>query len=135
MLTREATYAVQVILFLASPENQKGSTAFAIHDELDIPYAFLRNILRRLAMGGIVHSKRGRTGGVTLIKNPAKLTVLDIVNTLEAERNRLNQWKNDGPKRNKKCPVQELFRKAQDAMDDVLTKVTITQLLAEATEQ
>lgn len=137
MLTREADYAVRVILFLAAPDHADGSTAFTIHDELDIPYAFLRNILRRLSVAGIVHSKRGRTGGVTLAKNATKLTILDVLGAIDAERTRLNLclWKSDTAKRLRSCPVQDLFIKAQSKMDEILSQVTIGQLLAQTQDK
>ena len=131
MLTREADYAVRIVLLLAAPDNPEGCTAEDIRKELKLPFAFLRNLLRRLADAGIAENKRGRAGGVTLAKKPAKLTVLDVVSAVAPGRARAGgQWKANLPACDKNSPAFPLFAEAAAKMDEVLATTTLADLLS-----
>ena len=51
--------------------------------ELGISFHFLTKILQKLARAGIVQSTRGAKGGISLAKPAAKITLLDIVRSIE----------------------------------------------------
>jgi Rrf2 family protein len=79
MITREADYALRVVLRLATvPEGQSLSTA-ALAEEMFIPYRFLRRIVRKLCDAGLVGSVRGKSGGIHLLETPANISVHDIL--------------------------------------------------------
>ncbi|MFA5551748.1 MAG: Rrf2 family transcriptional regulator [Trueperaceae bacterium] len=76
LLRREESYAIHALVYAA--ENP-GSAAAQIASDLQMPPAFLAKVLRRLAQVGYVENRQGRNGGVTLTADPAKLTLLDII--------------------------------------------------------
>lgn len=49
----------------------------------DIPLKFLEGILRQLRMSGIVASQRGADGGYRLDRNPADVSIADVVRALD----------------------------------------------------
>jgi len=49
----------------------------------DIPVKFLEGILRQLRQAGIVASQRGAEGGYRLDRDPAEITIADIVRALD----------------------------------------------------
>jgi Rrf2 family protein len=51
---------------------------YEIAEAQNIPLRFLEVILSRLKRSGLVESKRGYTGGYTLIRDPMEITVADI---------------------------------------------------------
>ena len=129
MLTREAAHTVRIVQFLATPEVlREGTTAMDIHAALGIPGILLRGILRRLTVAGIVHSKRGRTGGVNLEEKALKLSVLDVLNAVNAKKARNpNPWDPNCGKAND--AVCALFCKAYAKTQEVLANTTVAQLV------
>ena len=45
--------------------------------------AYLSKVLQGLVRGGVVHSQRGIGGGMTLLKSPEDLTLLEVVNAVD----------------------------------------------------
>lgn len=76
LLRREESYAVHAMVYAA--ENP-GSPAAKMAADLQMPPAFLAKVLRRLAQVGYVENRQGRSGGVTLVAEPASVTLLDII--------------------------------------------------------
>lgn len=76
LLRREESYAIHALVYAA--ENP-GSASAQIARDLQMPPAFLAKVLRRLAQVGYVENRQGRNGGVTLLADPADLTLLDVI--------------------------------------------------------
>jgi len=76
LLRREESYAIHALIYAA--ENP-GAAAAKIAGDLKIPPAFLAKVLRRLAQAGYVENRQGRNGGVTLLADPANVSLLDII--------------------------------------------------------
>ena len=82
MFSQTVEYALRAVCFLAGQAPQARTTdqiAAATH----VPKAYLSKVLQGLSRGGIVHSQRGLGGGITLVKTPDQLTVLEVVNAVD----------------------------------------------------
>ena len=79
LITRATEYAIRALLYLA--KQPRGEIVFKkdICQTQDITPAFLTKILQPLIKLGIVGSQRGVGGGFYLIKDPASVTLLDVV--------------------------------------------------------
>ncbi len=78
-ITHQADYAVRTILYLSRLEpNQRVSTS-AIASFNQIPPSFLTKIVSQLSIAGLIHTSRGARGGVWLAKQPADISLLDIL--------------------------------------------------------
>lgn len=83
MLGASTRYALHAILELArSDENDLVSVA-CIARRRGIPEAALAKIFQRLVRSGFVMGMRGPRGGYRLVRPPADITVLDIMNVFE----------------------------------------------------
>jgi len=121
MPAREADQTVRILKFLASPEILKsGTNAKAVQNELGIPGILLRGILRRLTVAGIVQSRRGRTGGVTLAEKALGISVLDALDASSSGKCCTPATPGDS--------VDELFAKAREKFREVLANTTVAQL-------
>lgn len=81
MITRETDYSMRMVLALAG-HHQRGVATVSSADiarEMDIPYRFLRKLVKRLVAGKLIGSRRGKRGGVSLARDPALITLFDIV--------------------------------------------------------
>ena len=80
MLNQTATYALRAMGFLARNNNGQPILSATIAQEMNIPKNFLSKILNRLSQAGLVHTTRGRNGGVALAGPARKIKLYEIVN-------------------------------------------------------
>nr|WP_204988200.1 Rrf2 family transcriptional regulator [Sporohalobacter salinus] len=83
-LTQETDYAIRAVLFLAKKEGEIVE-AQVISDDQTIPKRFLLKICRKLIKAGIIESYRGKHGGYKLAKKPEKITLKDVIETIEKD--------------------------------------------------
>ncbi len=68
---------------LAATAGEKPVKAERIATAQDIPLNFLENILGELRHAGLVRSHRGAEGGFRLAKDPADISVADVIRAVE----------------------------------------------------
>ena len=132
-ITRATDYATRVMIFLASlPPAAKAQSA-AIALATDVPMSFLSKVMQRLVSAGLVSSSRGSGGGFGLAVPRGKITMLDILETIEGET-RLNLCLAHGPSCNRKsrCPAHLVWQDAQKALIDVLRQASLEKLVLAA---
>ena len=130
MLSQTVEYALRAIVYLAN-EIPRPQTVEQIADRTLVPPAYLSKVLQNLGRGGIVSSQRGVKGGFQLLIPPDKLTVLQVVNSV------------DPLQRIKECPLGlsthgsnlcPLHRRLDDALAELeraFTGTTIAEILSE----
>ncbi len=81
-VTAKADYAVRATLELATVQDGlvKGER---IAQAQSIPLKFLENILIDLRHAGIVHAQRGAEGGYRLARDPASVTLGEVIRAVE----------------------------------------------------
>lgn len=132
MITREADYSIRAILFLSSkwPDGYP-IAASVLAEKMDIPYRFLRRIVRKLADAGFVSSQRGRTGGIRLAKPPARISLFELLNAVDGRAIRFNTCLNPDSKvctRESHCPVHRELQVLQHFLDERLSDIRFDQL-------
>jgi Rrf2 family transcriptional regulator, iron-sulfur cluster assembly transcription factor len=84
MLSQTAEYALRATLYLARDhQTRRPVTADAIARALGAPANYMSKTLNVLARAGILIGMRGPTGGFMLVRDPAHLTVGDVVGTFD----------------------------------------------------
>jgi len=83
IITRATEYAIRAILFMAAQPPGEIVYKRDICKAQEITPAFLTKILQPLIKDGIVGSQRGVGGGFFLTRDPAEITLLDIVKSQE----------------------------------------------------
>lgn len=128
-VTRKTEYAVSALVELASnPGEYISSKTIAARQE--IPANFLPQIMALLGTTGWVVGVRGPGGGVRLEVDPHSITVQDVIELIE------------GPiaiskcmslefscSRDGRCPMQPVWKEAQEAFINVLKQKTIGDLV------
>ncbi len=133
MLSKTVEYALRAVCYLAS-QAPAACTTEQIAQSTKVGPAYLSKVLQNLTRKGIVHSQRGIGGGMTLVKKPAELTILEVVNAvepisrirecplgLEAHGTRL-------------CPLHRRLDNALAMMEQAFAKTTLAEILAEPSE-
>ena len=58
----------------------------AVSADLDLPYPYLAKIIQDLARRNLVSSQKGPGGGISLARDPAKISLLEIVEAVDGSR-------------------------------------------------
>ena len=82
MFSKKVEIALRAVVHLAyqAPEAQ---TTEQIAEATRLKRPYLSKVLQALRRKGIVHSQRGVGGGMTLVKSPEELTILEVVNAVD----------------------------------------------------
>jgi Rrf2 family protein len=132
MFSQTVEYALRAVVHLAdkSPEAQ---TTDQIAAATLVPKPYLSKVLQGLRRANVVLLKRGIGGGVTLVKRPNQLTILDVVNAVEPI-GRITHCplglKTHGVHL---CPLHRRMDNALAMVEDAFRKTTLAEVLAEPT--
>ena len=130
MITREADYAVRIVARLTCETGRTLLSSTVLAMETDVPYRFLRKIVRRLVASGIVLSARGRDGGLRLARKAAKISLLDAICAIDQKGAYLNLCLRDNSAcdRRPACRAHRQFHRIQTALARELAGVTFDEL-------
>jgi Rrf2 family protein len=132
MFSQTVEYALRAVVHLAS-EAPAPRTTDQIGQATCVPRAYLSKVLQGLVRGGVVESHRGLGGGMSLVKSPQDLTILEVVSAVEPIQ------------RIRTCPLGlaahgvhlcPLHRRMDDALalvEEALANSTLAEVLAEPT--
>lgn len=80
--TFTTSYSLRILNFIAS--NSEGNiSASRLHENLDIPYSYVRQILSDLADKGFIKGGKGRNGGYQLKRDAADIRLIEIIEKTE----------------------------------------------------
>ncbi len=82
-VSRRLDYGLQLMIALAQRETNAPQATALLSEQLHIPLPFLHQIGRALIQGGLIKATPGPHGGLRLSHSPEKVTLLQIVETLE----------------------------------------------------
>lgn len=135
MLSSKAKYAVRAVTFLA----ERGADATWVQmaevaANEQIPRKFLEAIFVQLRGHGIIESRRGAHGGHRLLREPAAISVADIIRIVDgplaltpcASRTRFRPCLDCVDIQ--KCRLQSLMQRARDAVAAVLENCSLAEL-------
>ena len=128
------TVAVHILSLLAVSPTAHNTSEW-IAGSVNTNPVIIRRVLGKLKKAGLVNVRSG-TGGAYLIKELRDITLFDIYQAVEVVQEEELFHLHEDP--NPKCPVganiqgilQLVLLQAQTAMEEVLAKVTMEQLVA-----
>jgi Rrf2 family protein len=133
MFSQTVEYALRAVVHLADRAPSPRTTE-EIATATRVPKAYLSKVLQGLSRAGIVHSRRGIGGGMTLAKSAESLTILEVINAvepigrittcplgLEAHGVRL-------------CPLHRRLDDALALVEEAFDRTTLAELLADPSE-
>lgn len=84
MISKKCKYAIKALLYLADTQNEQRSIfSTEIAEQESIPQKFLETILRELRNFQLLQSKRGKTGGYRLLKQPSEIKLVDLMRMMD----------------------------------------------------
>jgi len=132
LVSQKCQYALRAVFELSRRYKQGPVKIAEIARIQSIPERFLEAILAQLKQGGFADSKRGSEGGYFLIKEPADITVGDIIRFIQGPIGPVECVAGDDPN----CPLYgdcvflPMWQEAQEALAGVYDGTTFATLLA-----
>lgn len=82
MFSQKVDYALRAVVHLAH-EAPAARTVEQIARATKVSQSYLAKIIQDLVHAGVVRSQRGIGGGISLVKTPEELTILEVVNVVD----------------------------------------------------
>jgi Rrf2 family iron-sulfur cluster assembly transcriptional regulator len=141
MLSNSCRYGIRAVIYLADQPLSAGKTGIKkISKDLHLPMPFLAKILQQLAKKKILSSSKGPHGGFSLFKDPKKITLLDIVNTIDGQDIFTNCLMHNGScegleKDKVRCPMHEDYEKSRRELVKLFNSRTIYELVMKSNKE
>lgn len=129
-VTTKTEYAVRAIICLAKADKGLSVRTRDIAEKEGISRFLIDQIFMRLRKSGLVKSIRGRSGGYVLAKDPKKISIGDIIKSIEGPVSILKCCGSDSPcKKTSVCIPHSMWRRINTDIEKVLDKAKIGALL------
>ncbi len=135
-LTQQVDYSILILATLATigktrseAKKEPISTSIKqIAEENDLSFLFLQKIAQKLSKANLIKSERGKFGGYTLIKKPEKITLKEIIESVEGKISVvpcLNADTTTCCKKNKKCAIKAQLSALNTEMENFFLSKTL----------
>jgi len=133
LITQKTQYALRAIFELARRNGSGPLKVAEIAKAQAIPPRFLEVILSQLKQGGFVDSQRGSSGGYSLVRAPAGLTVGEVIQFVQGPIGPVecvtDPVKTDECPLHTNCVFLPMWEKVQHAISGVYDKTTFENLV------
>ena len=126
IFSKKCEYGMQAVLYLAAHQTDGVTRVDDIAATLKVPKEFVSKILQSLTASGIVASKKGKSGGFALAKDPSRIRLIDIVaaiDGLEMFESCVLGFPNCTP--DTPCPVHDTWGQLRTLAYNMLTEETL----------
>jgi Rrf2 family iron-sulfur cluster assembly transcriptional regulator len=141
MLSSSSKYGIRAVTYIASQSRKNSKIGIKkISEDLNLPTPFLAKILQLLAKQKILSSSKGPHGGFSLLRDPKKITLLDIITTIDG-----NDFLDDCIIHNMpckcvdenklRCPIHDDYIKVRKGLVKLFTTKTIYSLVKSVNKQ
>lgn len=128
-LSRMADYGVVLMTqFAQVPAAMKTAPDVAVSSGLPVPT--VSKILKLLTQGGLLESQRGIKGGYTLARDPADISVADIIGALDGPIALTECMTAEGAicEIEALCPTRTNWKKINDVLSTALASVSLADM-------
>ncbi|MEQ1602761.1 MAG: Rrf2 family transcriptional regulator [Methylophilaceae bacterium] len=129
-LTTKGRFAVSAMLDIALQEAGKPVTLAGVSERQNISLSYLEQLFSRLRRAGLVSSVRGPGGGYCLTKNPAEITVSDVIAAADELIDATQCGGHQNCRNDLPCSTHALWTNLNDKILDFLSGITIADLVA-----
>lgn len=133
MFSQTVEYALRAVVHLAS-NAPKGQTTEEIARATKVPQAYLSKVLQGLVAANIVKSQRGIGGGMSLVKKPSELTILEVVNAVDPIQRIRTCPLELASHGVRLCPLHKRVDNAMAMVEEAFRATTLQEVIDEPTE-
>ena len=130
MLSQSVEYALRAVVYLAGQSPGVRTTA-EVAKATRVPAAYLSKIVQGLVRAGVLRSQRGVGGGVSLVKKPDELTILEVVNAVDPIQRIKYCPLGLAGHGVRLCPLHARLDRALASVESAFAGTTLAEVLAE----
>ncbi len=131
-LTKKADYGLIAMRHLAERGRLGACSAKDLADSYGLPQEALAKILQKLAKAGLLVSQYGTNGGYTLARDPRRISAFEVIEAIEGPLFVTSCVSVRGTcEQSTKCTVREPLRKVSQGIEDVLTHISIYDMVTD----
>ena len=138
IFSTKSEYGVRVMVELARRGGAEPVALAEIAEHEGLPLAYLEHLVARLRRAGLVESRRGAHGGYLLAREPAQITMAEVVEALEGRIAPIECFSStpDGTihcvrefDAERVCTTKILWTRVRAAILDTLQETTLAELI------
>ena len=138
IFSTKSEYGVRVMVELARRGGAEPVALAEIAEHEGLPPAYLEHLVARLRRAGLVESRRGAHGGYLLAREPAQITMAEVVEALEGRIAPIECFSStpDGTihcvrefDAERVCTTKILWTRVRAAILDTLQETTLAELI------
>lgn len=130
LYSKGCEYAIRALIHMAPMEKGERIPAKKICEKADIPESYTRKIFQDLVNGGFLEAAPGPGGGYAIMKRPAKISLLEVIQAVDGENTFaaciLGLSECDGVK---PCPLHHAWAHAKEELLAQLEGQTLQDLV------
>jgi len=121
MFTESVKHAIQAMIYLAA-NNDENVMVSKIAENYDIPKFYLAKIVQTLSKHNLIHSTRGRSGGIKLNKPAKDIRIIDIIHVIDGPppEHEICIFGIDICSDSVPCPVHDVWKTMKNDLNDKL---------------
>lgn len=127
VISTTGEYALRAAVYLAQHHPNPQTTAL-IAEGTKVPSGYLSKILQSMVRAELIHSQRGLHGGFTLMREPADITVLEVLASVDAAPQRIQKCPLGLKGHVSLCPVHRLVDEAVEHAQKAFSKANLEDL-------
>ena len=128
-VSAKSDYALRALIEMASRGDGPAVSAEELGRSQEIPHGFLQAILADLRRAGVVISQRGQSGGWRMGRDPADISVADVIRAVDGPLVSVYGLRPESVTYNETADVlQHVWIAARHSLRDVFEHVSIEQL-------
>ena len=129
-LTTKGRYAVTAVLDLAFHEQKGPVSLAAISERQCISLSYLEQLFARLRRQGVVKSTRGPGGGYSLNREPADISVSDVIVAVDESCQVAGCDDSDGCQGDYQCLTHDLWNELSNEIRTFLASISLAEMMA-----
>lgn len=131
-LSTRGRYGIHAMYDLAKHYGDGPQSIKLIAERQGIPEAYLEQLIAILRREKLVISNRGAQGGYRLVREPAQITVGDVLRALEGGLNLVDcLLEEDSCGKSCACPSRIVWVKIRDGLNKVVDGITLQDMINE----
>lgn len=127
--SKTAEYVIRILTYLYRHSHSSHSVS-TLHQELNLPYKYLTKMVTDLVKKGLLHTSRGRDGGVSLAKDANAISLATILEAigepLEYDRCILGFERCDS---SNPCALHDEWIKPKEMIEKMIEETTLASLI------
>ncbi len=130
-ISKSVEYSILALKYISDHGDVKISSS-TIANDLNIPYDLLAKLLQKLVKKGIIKSEQGKYGGYSLIIPTDKLTIMEIITSLEENIQLTNcsfqEATIESCGRINSCNIRSPFMNLQNRINEMFESITLYEI-------